>query len=193
MAESTGLVFPSNSTPYKGNWRGIKPETYERFEAFTDADPVFISRINFPVRDITGKIVAFNGRHTGSGIPKYMITPAGAQMPMFPQVEPFNGCVILVEGIFDMVNLHDKGLTNTMCSFGTKNINEEKLSVLSMSGVSQLDIFFDGDDAGQSSAIKVKEMCESIGLSARNIHLKDKDPGALTEPQILKLKRKLYA
>ena len=193
MAESTGLALPSQATPYRGKWRGIKPETYERFEAFTDADPLFVSRINFPVRDITGKIVAVNGRHTGSGVPKYMITPAGAKMPLFPQVLPLNGCVILVEGIFDMINLHDKGLTNAMCSFGTKNINEEKLSVLSIAGVSQLDIFFDGDDAGQSAAAKVKEMCESIGLSARNIHLKDKDPGALTESQILKLKRKLYA
>tara|TARA_X000001382_G_scaffold12215_1_gene8123 strand:- start:9769 stop:10596 length:828 start_codon:yes stop_codon:yes gene_type:complete len=193
MAESTGLVFPVHSTPYVGTWRNIKVETYEKFEAFTDADPVFISRINFPIKDITGKIVAFNGRHTGSGVPKYMITPAGAKMPLFPQVKPLNGCVILVEGIFDMLNLHDKGLDNAICCFGTKNINEEKLSVLSISGVSQLDIFFDGDDAGQNSAVKVKEMCESIGLSSRNIHLKDKDPGALTEPQILKLKRKLYA
>ena len=193
MAESTGLVLPIQAVPYTGTWRGIKRETYERFGAFIDKDPSFISRINFPITDITGKIVAYNGRHTGSGVPKYMITPAGAKMPLFPQVKPLNGCVILVEGIFDMINLHDKGLTNAMCSFGTKNINEEKLSVLSIAGVSQLDIFFDGDDAGQSAAEKVKEMCESIGLSSRNIHLKDKDPGALTEPQILKLKRKLYA
>lgn len=193
MAESTGLVLPIQAVPYTGTWRGIKRETYERFGAFIDKDPSFISRINFPITDITGKIVAYNGRHTGSGIPKYMITPAGAKMPLFPQVKPLNGCVILVEGIFDMINLHDKGLTNAMCCFGTKNINEEKLSVLSISGVNQLDIFFDGDGAGQNSAIKVKEMCESIGLSSRNVYLKDKDPGALTEPQILKLKRKLYA
>ena len=193
MAESTGLVLPLGTTPYRGNWRGIKPETYERFEAFTSADPLFVSRINFPVRDITGKIVAVNGRHTGSGVPKYMITPAGAKMPLFPQVLPLNGCVILVEGIFDMINLHDKGLTNAMCCFGTQNVNEEKLSVLSIGGVSHIDIFFDGDDAGQSAAVKVKEMCESIGLSSRNVYLKDKDPGALTESYIQKLKRKLHA
>ena len=115
-------------------------------------------------------------------------------MPLFPAtVVPKNGCVILVEGIFDMLNLHDKGLDNTICCFGTKNINEEKLSVLAISGVSQIDIFFDGDAAGQTAAEKIREMCESIGLSSRNILLKDTDPGALTEPQILKLKRKLYA
>ena len=35
---------------------------------------------NHPESKFKGKIVAFNGRHTGSGIPKYMITPAGAQI-----------------------------------------------------------------------------------------------------------------
>ena len=193
MAESTGLVLPTNLVPYLGTWRGIKQETYERFEAFTDSDPLFISRINFPIRDITGKIVAFNGRHTSTGLPKYMISPSGASMPLFPIVSPIRGSVILVEGIFDMLNLQDKGLTNSMCCFGTKNINEEKLSILLMKGVNQVDIFFDGDDAGQSAATKVKEMCESIGLSARNVYLKELDPGALSETQIHKLRRQLYA
>ena len=98
----------------------------------------------FKIHKITGKIVAFNGRHTSGGLPKYMISPTGATLPLFPQVSPINGCIILVEGIFDMLNLQDKGLTNTMCCFGTKNINEEKLSVLLIKGISQVDIFFDG-------------------------------------------------
>jgi len=193
MAESSGLVFPKNSLMYTGNWRNISPETYARFDAFTNAEKEFIGRINFPVKDITGKIVAFNGRHTGDKVPKYLITPAGAQMPLYPVAQPKNGCVILVEGIFDMVNLHDKGLDNAMCCFGTKNINERKLSVLAMSGVNQIDIFFDGDEAGQNAAEKVKEMCESIELSVRNVHLKGTDPGALTQTQVTKLKSKLYA
>ena len=92
-----------------------------------------------------------------------------------------------------MLNLHDKGLTNAVCCFGTKNISEEKLTVFSIAGVNQIDIFFDGDDAGQNAATKVKEMCESIGLSARNIYLKDNDPGALTDTQVQKLRRQLYA
>jgi len=191
-AESVGLTFPFNFMKYEGNWRNIKPETYSKFEAFQHSDNLYIGRIVFPIRDISGKIVAFNGRHTGTQTPKYMITPAGAKMPLFPVVEPINSSVILVEGIFDMLNLHDKGLTNAVCCFGTKNINEDKLSTLKVQGVETVDIFFDGDDAGQSSAEKIQSMCEKIGLLFRNIHLKDTDPGALTEPQILKLKRKLY-
>ena len=186
------MSFPKNIVPYIGNWRNIKPATYKRFEAFQHHDPDHIGRIVFPVRDISGRIVAFNGRHTTGGTPKYMISPAGAKMPLFPVVEPIQGSVILVEGIYDMINLHDKGLTNAVCCFGTKNINEEKLKMLSIQGVESVDIFFDGDDAGQTAAREVREMVERVGLHPRNVHLKDSDPGALTETRVEKLKSKLY-
>ena len=192
-ADSIGLSFPKSAVPYIGNWRNIKPETYKRFEAFNSVDKDHVSRIVFPVRDMSGRIVAFNGRHTAQGIPKYMITPAGARMPLFPVVQPIQGSILLVEGIFDMVNLHDKGLTNAVCCFGTKNINTDKLSMLKIQGIGSVEIFFDGDDAGQQAASKVKEMCEEVELVTRNIHLKDTDPGALTENQVIKLRDKLYA
>lgn len=192
-ADSIGLSFPKSAVPYIGNWRNIKPETYKRFEAFNSVDKDHVSRIVFPIRDMSGRIVAFNGRHTAQGIPKYMITPAGARMPLFPVVQPIQGSVLLVEGIFDMVNLHDKGLTNAVCCFGTKNINTAKLSMLKIQGIESVEIFFDGDDAGQQAASKVKEMCEEVELVTRNIHLKDTDPGALTENQVIKLRDKLYA
>jgi len=191
-SESIGLSFPKGALPYVGNWRNIKPQTYKTFEAFQHHDTSFIGRINFPIRDISGRIVAFNGRHTTGGTPKYMISPAGAKMPLFPIVKPIQGTVILVEGIYDMINLHDKGLTNAICTFGTKNINDEKLAMLSIQGVDRADIFFDGDDAGQDAATKVKDMCERVGLAHRNICLTDKDPGALPQQTVDKLKSKLY-
>jgi len=192
-SESIGLSFPKNMMPYTGNWRNIKPETYKRFEAFHQADPDYVGRINFPIRDISGRIVAFNGRHTTGGTPKYMISPAGAKMPLFPVVEPIQGSVILVEGIFDMINLHDKGLTNAVCCFGTKNINEDKLSMLSIQGVEEIVVFFDGDDAGQNAAKDVKEMVERVGLTSRNVSLSGRDPGALPLQTVQKLKSKIYA
>ena len=192
-SESVGLSFPKGSVPYLGNWRDIKPETYKRFEAFQHHDTDHIGRIVFPVRDISGRIVSFNGRHTTGGTPKYMISPAGAKLPLYPIVEPIQGSIILVEGIYDMVNLHDKGLTNAVCTFGTKNINEDKLRMLSIQGVEEVIIFFDGDTAGQDAAKEVKEMVERVGLTSRNVGLKDTDPGALPLKSVQTLKRKLYA
>ena len=114
-------------------------------------------------------------------------------MPLFPTVTPRKNKIILVEGIFDVINLHDKGLTNAVCCFGTSNINEDKLSMLSMQGASGVDIFFDGDDAGQEAAKKIEAMCERIGLLSRNICLQHTDPGALAQSQVDKLTSKLYA
>ena len=192
-AESIGLSLPSSSIPYIGNWRDIRPETYHKFEAFQDHSKEFVGRIVFPIRDISGKIVAFNARHTTGGLPKYLISPSGAKMPLFPSTaEPIKGSIILVEGIYDMINLHDKGLTNAICCFGTRNINEDKLSILKLRGIETIDIFFDGDDAGQKAAETVKNLAEKIGLFTRNINVPDTDPGELTTSQVTKLYTKLY-
>jgi len=191
-AESVGLPFPRSALPYVGNWRNIKPETYRKFEAFQEHE-AFVGRIVFPIRDISGRIVAFNARHMTGGTPKYLISPPGARMPLFPaKIDPIQASVILVEGIYDMINLHDKGLTNAVCCFGTRNINEEKLSILRLQGIEEAIVFFDGDEAGQTAAAKVQEMCESVDLLTRNINVADIDPGALTENQVEKLKNKLY-
>lgn len=194
-AASIGLSIPKTAKPYIGDWRNIRSETYERFEAFIDSSPQFSSRIVFPIYDITGRIVAFVGRHTGMGVPKYLNSPPGAKMPLFPYVKPIKGSVILVEGIFDMLNLHDKGLTNVMCCFGVKNVTEEKLSILSMQNITNIDIFLDNDEAGHAGSVKIQGLCEKVGLTARNIEFGSKqiDAGALTETQVIKLKSKLYA
>lgn len=192
MAESIGLSMPKDYSPYVGNWRNIRPETYKEFDAFLHIGDVFRDRINFPIRDISGKIVAFQGRHTAGGTPKYKFSPPGAKIPLYPLSKPQAGEVLLVEGLFDVLNLYDKGLRNAVCCFGTNNINEDKLKMLSIQGVSRVGVFFDGDDAGQKAAETIIGMCEKVGLLARNIHLKDMDPGALTESQVRNLERRLY-
>ena len=65
--------------------------------------------------------------------------------------------------------------------------------MLKIQGISSVIIFFDGDDAGQKAAEKVKELCEEVDLLHRNIHFTGTDPGALTETQVIKLRDKLYA
>lgn len=191
--ESVGLSFPKDTMPYTGTWRDISSTTYKKFQAFESAEDDFIGRINFPIFDRSGRIVAFNGRHTTGGTPKYKVSPREARLPLFPVVQPIQGSVILVEGIYDMINLHDKGLTNAICCFGTKNINESKLRMLSIQGVQSVDIFFDGDTAGQDAAEHVKELCDTAELMHRNIAMKNTDPGALTSTQVQKLKNKLYS
>lgn len=195
-ASSVGLKMPKNFMPYVGNWREITPETYKLFGAFLHPDKPFTGRISFPIKDLTGRIVAFNCRtQSPTDVPKYLIHPPKAVLPLYPsQVRPIKGRVILVEGIFDMLNLHDKGLENAICCFGTRNIDVEKLKLLKMQGISAVDILFDPDEAGQEASIKVQEMCDIAEILHKNIKIPVAlgDAGALNKEKVKQLKEQLY-
>ena len=192
LSESIGMPYPENKVPYEGDWRGISPETYKHFDAFTCHESPYTGRLMFPIKDFTGRICLFQGRHMTGETPKYLNSPRGIPLPLFPNPEPIRGSVIIVEGIFDMLNLYDKGLKNVVCCFGAGNIDSHKLSILTMKGVSLVYIFLDGDDAGQEGAKKVAEVCNSIGLENKNIYLKGRDPGDLGQKEVNTLKKKLY-
>ena len=190
-ASSIGLSVPEDAMPYAGGWRGIKPETYVKFGAFKHHASHFLGRIVFPIKDASGRIVSFQGRDdSGTLNSKYMFWPSGAKLPLFPQVKPVQGKVILVEGIFDMLNLHDKGLENAVCCFGAKNFTKEKLNHLKISGAQGMDILFDADDAGQDAAEQIKKLAEDFPV--RTIKLKNGDPAEFNEAQVQGLRRKLY-
>ena len=197
-SESVGLLMPKEIVPYVGNERNIKPQTYKQFEAFLSPNSPFTNRIVFPIRDITGKIVAFNGRVLGKNItgqPKYIFHPPRVKLPIFPaNVLPIKGRVLLVEGIYDVINLHDKGLTNALCCFGISNVTTDKLQLLKMRGVEQIDIFFDPDDAGQGAVEKVIELCDKTELKYYNVRIPPDlgDAGDLSKTSVQKLKEKLY-
>lgn len=192
--QSIGYSLPTDAIEYKSNWRGISAETYKKFGAFRSAQKEFMNRVVFPVTDITGRVVAFIGRDdTGTLSKKYYIHPSGSALPLFPQVAPINGRIILVEGIFDMLNLHDKGLTNVVTSFGVTTVRDTSFDLLKLQGIQGIDILYDSDKAGIEGAKKVKDIAEKIDLDVKIHTLKDnKDPGELTTSQVQKLKEVLY-
>lgn len=191
-SSGVGLQMPEGFYPFERDWRGISAKTYKKFEAFYHIAPSFSGRVNFPIRSPSGRIVAFQGRDETGTLPnKYMFTPSGVKLPLFPMAKAIQGRVILVEGIFDMLNLHDKGLENAVCIFGVNNFNEDKLSLLKISGVSGIDIVFDADEAGRDGAEKVKKVIGAFPV--RVINLKSGDPGSLTEKQVVALRKRLYS
>lgn len=188
---STGLELPKGATPYTRSYRGISAQTLKRFEAFyTTQVEKLEDRICFPIKDITGKTQVYVARHTlSSGNPRYINYPRGVTMPLYPpQVPQGHRSLVLVEGIFDMLNLYDKGLHNVACCFGTNTLQantKDKLLAYKAQGVTHVFILFDGDDAGEKAAHTLKPLVEDCGFVVEIVNLPEgTDPGELGQEDV---------
>jgi DNA primase len=189
--QSNGLELPEGAKPWTSKFRGISVDTLKYYEAFyTDREPDLEDRIVFPVKDITGKIVVFQARHTLSdGQPKYVFFPKERPAPLYPALLPErSSSLVLVEGIFDLINLYDKGLKNAVCTFGTSKLYKDtasKLLTYKVMGVEKIFILYDGDDAGREAAKKLKPLIEEAEFITEIISLPDDmDPGSLDQEYV---------
>jgi DNA primase len=195
-AASVGLKLPPGAVPYNRHFRDIDKRTLAKYGAFTQ-DKDFNGRIVFPLPDITGKIRAFIGRYTDSNAhPKYMIKPSGAELPLFPAiVSPIKGSIILVEGIFDALNLIDKGLNNAVAVLGANNLQLEVLKALKLQGVHTIYTMFDEDDAGRKASLTAQRLLEEEFIISEDTRLElpdGLDPGDLSAMDIKHIKENLY-
>jgi DNA primase len=194
FAESTGLDFPKGHSLYSKEFRNISSKTLIQYEAFTHKD--FEDRIVFPLRDGSGIIRAFIGRlmFTNYG-QRYDIKPHGATLPFFPyNYRPFKGEIILVEGIFDALNLIDKGFVNVVALLGVNGISEknykEKISQFKLKGVNKVLLMLDNDEAGQKQAELLQDWLTREKLLTDIIELprEECDPGDLNPDEVKELK-----
>jgi len=203
-----GIDIPLGAIPFTTDFRGISGKTLKYFEAFVHPD--YEDRIIFPLRDITGDIQVFITRHMYSNVqPKYVFDPAHTTPPLFPSkpISIENSSIILVEGIFDALNLIDKGLQNAVCAFGTNTLfrsYREKLEYLKIMGVEKIYIMFDGDKPGREAASKLEEIINKTITTKRGttisplfeaevVELPDKtDPGSLSQDDVNYIKREMY-
>jgi DNA primase len=119
-----------------------------------------------------------------NGNPRYINYPSGVKMPVFPTHLPSGyQSLVIVEGIFDMLNLYDKGLENVVCAFGTntlQNDTKQKLLPFKAQGITHIYLLFDGDDAGDKAAKALKPLIEAENFIVEIIKLPDdRDPGEL--------------
>lgn len=195
MSASIGLQMPKGYQPFHREFKGVSGKTMRRFDAFTHKD--YEDRIMLPIRDTTGKIVCFQGRHVvPTHKPKYKFYPGGVEIPLFPARVPLlHNTVILVEGMYDALNLIDKGLECVMATMGTqglgslKGLDKSKVLHLKLLGVNKIMFLFDGDDAGRKAVELLKPQLEKVGFIVDNIELNDgDDPGEMSWEDVERLK-----
>jgi DNA primase len=192
--ETNEIQLPDDRRMFNEEFRGISAETYKKFGAFTTNELGLTDYLCIPVYQ-HGKLKFIEGRLLKDlpNQPKYYRRPqkAVASDCLFPLDKLKNtNYVILVEGIFDAINMWQNGFVNTLCIFGTTNFNKKKLGILDSMGVTRVDIMMDSDAAGQKAAEKIFELLDSRNIYSRIITLPPGiDPGELTKEQAERLLR----
>lgn len=186
--ERDDIKLPDDRRLFMEEFRGIEANVYREFQAFTTNEMGLTDYVCIPVYQ-HGKLKFIEGRLTRylENQPKYNRRPAKAVVSdcLFPldRLKSTN-YVILVEGIFDAINMWKLGYTNTLCIFGTTNFSKKKLDILDNLGITRVDIMMDSDIPGQRAAEKIADMLDSRNIYARIITLPPGiDPGELTKEQ----------
>lgn len=199
LLKTQSLVMPSDTVFFNMDYRSISAETYCEVNAFTTNQiDELKDRICFPLYNVRGDIKVFMGRAVHSNIGnKYIFYPDNIKPPLFPaHPEVWKSSLIVVEGIFDALNLRDKGCYNVISALGTHTLLKtyrEKLSHYKILGVNKFYIMFDGDNAGRSASLKLENVLNDNGYNAEIIELPDGlDPGDLTQQDITTLMIGLY-
>lgn len=171
-AERVGLLVPrKNSAGH-----------YDRFR----------HRLMFAIIDVQGRVIAFSGRALPEPSPaevgsapslntkpdpapaKYINSP---ESPIYRKREALFGlyqsragirseqACVLVEGNFDVVSLHARGVEHVVAPLGTALSAEQARQIKRY--VPTVTLLFDGDAAGKKAVLAAREPCRSAGLEVR--------------------------
>ncbi len=199
--------------------QGISPQTAETVGLLAPRSggsghyDRFRHRLMFAVTDTQGRPIAFSGRAlreppSGAGAregqgksdppPKYINSP---ESPIYTKGQLLFGLfqarhairqeekAILVEGNFDVVTLHARGVANVVAPLGTAFTEEQAKLLRRYAG--EVVLCFDGDAAGRKATRLARDPCRSAGLTVRVARLpdgidpdqlvRDKGPEAIAE------------
>ena len=147
----------------------------------------FRGRIIFPVRDISGRLLAFGGRLLDGEGAKYINSPEGVLYSKRRSLYLLNRAkeaarskdrLILVEGYMDAIRLHLNGFEETAASLGTSLTEEQALLIRRLTD--RCFICYDSDIAGQEASIRGMYVLQKAGLDVRVVEIPEgKDPDDL--------------
>ena len=163
LARELGLIFP------------------KKREGWYDA---FRGRILFPIFDLHQRVVGFGGRLIKEGEPKYLNSPESSiyhkseilyGLQVAKGYIPEKDCVIIVEGYFDLLTLHQFGLKHSVAALGTA-LTAQHVHILKRY-TKNLTTVFDADVAGVQASLRALPLFLEEEVSGKTIILpKDEDP-----------------
>jgi DNA primase len=140
----------------------------------------FRNRILFPIRNVSGRCLAFGGRALGEEEPKYLNSPeTGAYrkgehlygLELTGQAVRAQGAAVLVEGYMDFLSVFQAGIANVVATLGTAFTESQAMLLRRYS--SSLVLGFDSDRAGITAAGRTLEKLLPLGFAVRFMELPD--------------------
>jgi DNA primase len=145
---------------------------------------VFRGRILFPIFDIHQRVVGFGGRMIQEGQPKYLNS---SESSLYHKGEVLYGlhvakrwatekdCVIIAEGYFDLLALHQYGMKHSVATLGTA-LTTQHVRILKRY-TKNLITLFDADQAGIQATLRSLPLFLEEEVIGRTIVLpKGEDP-----------------
>lgn len=150
-----------------------------------NGNDIFISRIMFPIWDLSGNVVAFSGRiYNTKDNSKYINTKETGKFKKGKILYNYhiakehlkkNDTIIIMEGQMDVIRASTVGINNCIATMGTALTNDHKLVLKNMA--KNIILCFDGDSAGEKATNNAIELLEGTGVNLKVVRLPNKmDP-----------------
>jgi DNA primase len=136
----------------------------------------FRDRLMIPIHDLQGRVVGFGGRTLTDEQPKYLNSP---ETELFDKGRLLFGLdkaraaiakqdqAVVVEGYFDVIALHNAGITQVVASMGTALSSAQVRQLLRYTESKQIVLNFDADRAGNQAAERTVSLSEVETLAYR--------------------------
>jgi DNA primase len=159
-----GLAVPREQAARKNGEAGH----YDRFRG----------RVMFPIHDLQKRVIGFGGRVIDDSQPKYLNSP---ETPLFSKGRTLYGLdssrdgisrlqqIIIVEGYFDAIALHQSGVTNAVATLGTA-LTPEHVELIRRF-TTHVVLVFDPDAAGVRAALRSLDLFLGSGLTVQVVSL----------------------
>ena len=183
--------------PYLTEQRGLKPETIVDFGIGFCAKGMMADRIAIPIHNVKGEVVAYAGRFVGEppeGTPKYKLPPGFRKSQELFNLdraikEPANKPLLIVEGFFDAMKIHDHGYRKVVAIMGaTLSSAQEELIRQHTTSDSHVIVMLDENEAGKAGrediACRLSKFCF---VRVHQFSRPDMEPEHLTAEEVQQL------
>jgi len=145
--------------PYLTQERGLTSETIVDFGIGFCAKGMMAGRIAIPIHNSEGNVVAYAGRWPGEPSednPKYKLPPGFRKSQELYNIdravkEPADKPLVIVEGFFDAIKLHQNGWRKVVALMGsTMSAAQEELIRKHTNAGSHVVVMLDEDEAGKA-------------------------------------------